>query len=260
MIPTAVVKVCGAVPLVTQVRESDTVAQGPIVKRFDDAFVGIVGVEHAIAENSGTTARFADIREDDFCIDPDAVAAATNPRTKVLMAVHPYGQMADMSKLASLAEEYGLGCCATKACGPVTGTRCPATNNRTIDLHAAVGISRLVRLGELTAQCRRAFHGTRGRPRPQARMAPSTPCWSATRPGSLARTGRGTDQARYRQRDPLPRMSSPTTTATASLGVVAAKVPVARKAALQALSLPVHSKFSDADVAIVSTVREVLGA
>ncbi|WP_191892507.1 DegT/DnrJ/EryC1/StrS family aminotransferase, partial [Streptomyces griseoaurantiacus] len=62
---------------------------------------------NAILE-AGATARFADIREDDFCVDPDAVAAAIGPRTKVLTPVHLYGQTADMGKLAPLAEEHGL--------------------------------------------------------------------------------------------------------------------------------------------------------
>jgi dTDP-4-amino-4,6-dideoxygalactose transaminase len=44
-------------------------------------------------------------------------------------------------------------------------------------------------------------------------------------------------------------------------GVIAAEVPVARRIATQALSLPVHPKLSEADTtAIVDAVREVLGA
>lgn len=145
MIPITVVDVSDALPLVTEVLESGVIAQGPMVKRFEDAFAEIAGVEHAVAVNNGTTAlvasmqvldlqpgdevvtspftfvatlnaileagataRFADIRDDDFCVDPDAVAAAIGPRTKALMPVHLYGQMADMSKLTPLADEYGL--------------------------------------------------------------------------------------------------------------------------------------------------------
>lgn len=131
--------------LVLEVLRSGMVAQGPVVKRFEDRFAEISGVKHAVAVNNGTTALvaalqsldlepgdevvtspftfvatlnaileagatavFADIREDDFCVDPDAVAAAVGERTRVLMPVHLYGQVADMDKLAPLAEERGL--------------------------------------------------------------------------------------------------------------------------------------------------------
>ncbi|RZS45169.1 dTDP-4-amino-4,6-dideoxygalactose transaminase [Herbihabitans rhizosphaerae] len=145
MIPITVVDVRDAEPLVTEVLRSGVIAQGPMVKRFEDTFASIAGVDHAVAVNSGTTAlvaaievldlqpgdevvtspftfvatlnaileagataRFADITLDDFCVDPDAVSAAVGPRTKVLMPVHLYGQMADMSRLVPLAERHGL--------------------------------------------------------------------------------------------------------------------------------------------------------
>ncbi|GAA2989452.1 DegT/DnrJ/EryC1/StrS family aminotransferase [Actinokineospora diospyrosa] len=116
-----------------------------MVKRFEDLFAQVAGVEHAVAVNNGTTAlvasvqaldlqpgdevvtspftfvatlnaileagataRFADIDAEDFNVDPAAVAAAVGPRTKVLMPVHLYGQTADMGKLVPLAEEHGL--------------------------------------------------------------------------------------------------------------------------------------------------------
>ncbi|GLY48083.1 DegT/DnrJ/EryC1/StrS family aminotransferase [Lentzea sp. NBRC 102530] len=145
MIPITVVDVSDAEPYVLEVLRSGVIAQGPMVKRFEDTFAEIAGVEHAIAVNNGTTAlvaaiqaldlqpgdevvtspftfiatlnaileagataRFADIREDDFCVDPESMAAAITPRTKVLMPVHLYGQTADMGKIAPLAEEHGL--------------------------------------------------------------------------------------------------------------------------------------------------------
>ncbi|MEU7787077.1 DegT/DnrJ/EryC1/StrS family aminotransferase [Amycolatopsis sp. NPDC049159] len=145
MIPITVVDVRDAEDLVVEVLRSGAIAQGPMVKRFEDAFAAVSGTKHAIAVNNGTTAlvaalqvldlkpgdevitspftfvatlnaileagatvRFADIRRDDFAIDPDAVAAAVTDRTKVLMPVHLYGQTADMGKLAPLAAEHGL--------------------------------------------------------------------------------------------------------------------------------------------------------
>ncbi|MQA11889.1 MAG: aminotransferase class V-fold PLP-dependent enzyme [Pseudonocardiaceae bacterium] len=145
MIPITVVDVDDAEPLVTEVLRSGHLAQGAMVERLEDAFARTAGTKHAVAVNSGTTAlvaalkavelrpedevitspftfaatlnaileagataRFADIRTDDFCLDPDAVATAIGPRTAVLMPVHLYGQTADMGKLAPLADEHGL--------------------------------------------------------------------------------------------------------------------------------------------------------
>jgi perosamine synthetase len=131
--------------LVVSVLRSGLIAQGPMVKRFEDGFAEAFGVRHAVAVNNGTTAlvaalqvldlnpgdevvtspftfvatlnaileagataAFADIREDDFNIDPAAVAAAITDRTRVLLPVHLYGQMADMDPLVALADRHGL--------------------------------------------------------------------------------------------------------------------------------------------------------
>ncbi|NUT94524.1 MAG: DegT/DnrJ/EryC1/StrS family aminotransferase [Saccharothrix sp.] len=145
MIPITVVDVAAAEDLVLQVLRSGAIAQGPMVKRFEDAFSGVAGVPHAVAVNNGTTAlvaslqvldlqpgdevvtspftfvatlnaileagataRFADISDEDFNLDPAQVEAALTERTKVLMPVHLYGQMADMGRLVPLAEKHGL--------------------------------------------------------------------------------------------------------------------------------------------------------
>jgi dTDP-4-amino-4,6-dideoxygalactose transaminase len=44
----------------------------------------------------------ADIGEDDYCLDPAAAAAAVTPRTRFLLPVHLYGQMADVAGLEQL--------------------------------------------------------------------------------------------------------------------------------------------------------------
>ena len=49
-----------------------------------------------------------DVAEDDACMDPAAVAAAVSTRTRFLLPVHLYGQMADMRALAALAADHGL--------------------------------------------------------------------------------------------------------------------------------------------------------
>ena len=51
----------------------------------------------------------ADISESDYCVDPEAAAAAVTHRTRYLLPVHLYGQMADTVALQSLCESAGLG-------------------------------------------------------------------------------------------------------------------------------------------------------
>lgn len=145
VIPISKVDVRDAEPLVVEVLRSGSLAQGPMVERLERAFADVVGVPHAVAVNNGTTAlvaalqvlhlrpgdevitspftfaatlnaileagataRFADIREDDFAVDPAAVEAAVGGRTAVLMPVHLFGQTADMGPLTGIARRAGL--------------------------------------------------------------------------------------------------------------------------------------------------------
>jgi dTDP-4-amino-4,6-dideoxygalactose transaminase len=50
----------------------------------------------------------ADVTLDDYNVDPAAAEAAIGPRTRVLLPVHLYGQLADMQALAELAGKHGL--------------------------------------------------------------------------------------------------------------------------------------------------------
>lgn len=130
---------------VLEVLKSGLVAQGPVVKEFENRFAELTGVKHAIAVNNGTTAlvaalkvmdlepgdevlttpftfvatvnaileagatvTFADIRDEDFNIDPDSVAASITNRTRVLAPVHLYGQMADMAPMMAISKTYDL--------------------------------------------------------------------------------------------------------------------------------------------------------
>lgn len=145
MIPITRVDVREAEPLVLEVLRSGVLAQGPMVRRFEEEFAPVAGARHAVAVSNGTialklalqaldlepgaevvtapftfaatlnaileagaTARFADIREDDFCVNPVAVDSAINDRTSVLMPVHLYGQTADMGALEPIARERSL--------------------------------------------------------------------------------------------------------------------------------------------------------
>ncbi|MGZ4268283.1 MAG: DegT/DnrJ/EryC1/StrS family aminotransferase [Solirubrobacteraceae bacterium] len=57
---------------------------------------------------AGAAPVLADAREDDYNLDPAAAAAAVSTRTRALMPVHLYGQLADMRALGALAAARGL--------------------------------------------------------------------------------------------------------------------------------------------------------
>ena len=124
---------------------SGSLAQGPRVAAFEEAFAAYIGTHHAVAASSGTTALhlallaygigpgdevitipftfiasansivytgarpvFIDIDERDFMIDVGQVEAAITDRTRAIMPVSLYGQPADMPALAEIAERRGL--------------------------------------------------------------------------------------------------------------------------------------------------------
>ena len=58
--------------------------------------------------NAGGTPVFVDIDPDTFSIDPAAVAAAVNARTRAIVPVHLFGQMAAVERLLPIAERHGL--------------------------------------------------------------------------------------------------------------------------------------------------------
>ncbi|MFC8920729.1 DegT/DnrJ/EryC1/StrS family aminotransferase [Streptomyces sp. NPDC057116] len=51
---------------------------------------------------------FADVREDDGNLDPDAVEAVLTPRTKAVIAVHLFGGAADTARLREICDRHGL--------------------------------------------------------------------------------------------------------------------------------------------------------
>jgi dTDP-4-amino-4,6-dideoxygalactose transaminase len=132
---------------------------GPQVRAFEDEFAAWLGVPDAVGVASGTDALllalracqvgpgdevivpshtavatvaavelagarpvFADIQIDTFTLDPDAVAAALTPRTRAIVAVHLYGQAADLDALAALARRHGLA--LVEDCAQAHGARC----------------------------------------------------------------------------------------------------------------------------------------
>ncbi|MFJ7629782.1 DegT/DnrJ/EryC1/StrS family aminotransferase [Streptomyces sp. NPDC097595] len=51
---------------------------------------------------------FVDVDPTSYAIDPEAVRSAIGPRTKAIMAVHLFHQMADIAVLRDIAEQHGL--------------------------------------------------------------------------------------------------------------------------------------------------------
>ena len=58
--------------------------------------------------NAGGTPVFVDIEPGTFNLSPEAVEAAITPRTRAIIAVHLYGQMADMERLSAIAARHGV--------------------------------------------------------------------------------------------------------------------------------------------------------
>jgi dTDP-4-amino-4,6-dideoxygalactose transaminase len=57
---------------------------------------------------TGATPTFADIDSETGNIDPAKLDAAITPRTKAIMPVHLYGQMADMDPIMEVARRHGI--------------------------------------------------------------------------------------------------------------------------------------------------------
>jgi perosamine synthetase len=130
--------------LVLEVLRSGHLAQGPMVRRFEELCAVMAGTRHAVALANGTVAleaalrvsglragdevitspftfaatlnailrcgaiaRFADIG-DDFNVAPESVARLVGPRTRVLLPVHLYGLMADMEHISQVAQAHDL--------------------------------------------------------------------------------------------------------------------------------------------------------
>jgi len=56
----------------------------------------------------GATPVPVDVSEQDYCLDVEAVADQIGPRTRAILPVHLYGQMAAVTEVLALAERYDL--------------------------------------------------------------------------------------------------------------------------------------------------------
>ena len=58
--------------------------------------------------NAGGTPVFVDIDPDTFNISPEAIEAAITPRTRAIIVVHLFGQMAEMERILPIAARHGV--------------------------------------------------------------------------------------------------------------------------------------------------------
>jgi len=131
--------------LVWSAMSSGGLAQGVRVRELEERFAAFVGVPHAIATSSGTTALhlallaagvgpgdevitvpftfiasattvlftgarpvFVDVDGETFNIDVSRIEAAITPRTRAILPVSLYGQPADLPAIAEIADRHGL--------------------------------------------------------------------------------------------------------------------------------------------------------
>ncbi len=120
-------------------------ASGPFVARFEEAFAAFCGTPYAVGVGSGTEALwlallalgvgpgddvitvpstfiataeaitycgakpvFVDIDESTYTMDPGQLEQAVTPRTKAIIPVHLFGQIADMTPILLVARKHGL--------------------------------------------------------------------------------------------------------------------------------------------------------
>jgi L-glutamine:2-deoxy-scyllo-inosose/3-amino-2,3-dideoxy-scyllo-inosose aminotransferase len=69
----------------------------------------------------GATPVFADINEKDWCIDVAQVRAKITPRTKAVIPVHLYAQIADMDEILDIAKKHSLA--IVEDCAHTHGSR-----------------------------------------------------------------------------------------------------------------------------------------
>ncbi len=130
---------------ITQTLQSLFLTLGPRVQEFEQAFGAFLGQEHVVGVSSctmglamaleafgigpgdevittpmtfistpnaalfqGAVPVFADVEPRTGLIDPAAVEAAITPRTRAVVAVHLYGQLADMRRLRAICDRHGL--------------------------------------------------------------------------------------------------------------------------------------------------------
>src|SRR5208337_1576801 len=128
-----------------EVIDKNAFAGGPFVATFEKDFARYCGCKHAIGVGNGTDALwlsllalgvgpgdevitvpstfmataeaisfcgarpvFVDIEEQTYTLDPERLEAAITPKTKAIIPVHLFGQVADMDPILRIAHRHGL--------------------------------------------------------------------------------------------------------------------------------------------------------
>ena len=145
-IPLSSPDICQAdIDAVVAVLKTTTLSLGPKLPEFEEKFAAYVGVKHAVAVNSGTSAlhcivrglglgagdevvttpfsfiassncilfegatpRFVDIDPQTYNIDLDKLEAAITPRTKAIVAVEVFGHPGGMIELEQIAQRHEI--------------------------------------------------------------------------------------------------------------------------------------------------------
>lgn len=130
---------------IQEVLDTNAFAGGPMVEKFENLFARFCLVDHAVGVDSGTgalwmallalgvgpsdevitspntfiataeaisfcgaTPVFVDVDQNTFNIDPKLIEKAITTKTKVIIPVHLYGQMADMDPIIEFARAHNL--------------------------------------------------------------------------------------------------------------------------------------------------------
>jgi dTDP-4-amino-4,6-dideoxygalactose transaminase len=128
-----------------EIIDSSAFASGPAVAKFEEEFASFCKTRHAVGVGNGTdaiwlallalgvgpgdevitvaatfmataeaitycgaTPVFVDIDEKTYTMDPSRIERAITPRTKAIVPVHLYGQMADMDPIMEIARRHKL--------------------------------------------------------------------------------------------------------------------------------------------------------
>lgn len=130
---------------VEEVINQNAFAGGPFVQKFEEEFAAYCSTQYAVGVGNGTDALwlallalgvgpgdevitvpatfmataeaisycgatpvFVDIDEETYTMDPSGLEGAITAKTKAIMPVHLYGQMADMDPIMEIANRHGL--------------------------------------------------------------------------------------------------------------------------------------------------------
>jgi len=130
---------------ISEVIDSTAFAGGTYVTRFEEEFAAYCQTKHAVGVGNGTDALwfallalgiregdevitvpntfiataeaitycgakpvFVDVDEETYTMDPSLIEKAITPRTKAIIPVHLYGQMADMDAIMEIARKHKL--------------------------------------------------------------------------------------------------------------------------------------------------------